>query len=157
MEWPQALISTVFALILFGMGLFMMFKIAEPVITNTEFLTYELEAGILAARIYNSPDCLAWEENIGGKIAVHSGVIDLSKHNPSETLDDGLRIKVKSCLQSNSVPVNIGLTDSNGNEIVTAQKIIYKNKYVARDYYLVKIKQLDGTFTDGRLFVEVAF
>ena len=169
MEWPQALISTIFAVILLGVGILMMVSVADPQVGALERLNYDLEARSVAARIYNSPNCLAWEEEYTDrdsikKMQVHAGTIDLRKGT------DVLALKkiVSNCLSSTLVEINYELVRSDGALLIESQKG-FGTKRAGRfsyartpndlisDYYFVKIIQQDGSFADGILFTEVAF
>ncbi|MBS3063910.1 MAG: hypothetical protein J4445_00475 [DPANN group archaeon] len=174
MEWPQALISTIFAVILLGVGLFMLFEVAKPQADYPDLLSEELEAQIIAERIFNSPNCLAWEEKYIDKdgvqkYLVHAGTIDLTKGNNVGIFDPNLiRGIMSGCLRASKIEVNYELIRNDGALLIESQEG-FGTKRVGRfsytrtpddlisDYYFVKIRQQDQSFTDGRLLVEVAF
>lgn len=174
MEWPQALISTIFAVILLGIGLFMMYEIAQPQADYPDLLSEELEARIIAERIFNSPSCLAWEElyldkDGTQKYLVHAGTIDLTKGNNVGIFNPNLIHGVLSgCLRADKTKINYELVRNDGVVLmeseegfstIKAERFTYTKNPASliRDYYFVKIRQQDESFTDGRLLVEVAF
>ncbi|MEK6923486.1 MAG: hypothetical protein AABW84_02235 [Nanoarchaeota archaeon] len=174
MEWPQALISTIFAVILLGVGLFMMYEIAKPQADYPILLSEELEARILAERIFNSPSCLAWEEIYFDKAGmqkylVHAGTIDLTNGNSVGSFNPNLiRAAISECLKSSKTEINYELVRNDGAVLIESQEgfsTIKKGQFsyaknpdkLIRDYYFVKIRQQDESFADGRLLVEVAF
>lgn len=169
MEWPQALISTIFAVILLGMGILMMINIADPQIGTLERFSYDLEARYIVARIYNSPNCLAWEEEYTDrdsikKMQVHAGTIDLRKGNDI----DALRNIISECLSSPKIEINYELVRADGALLIESKEG-FGTKRVGRfsytrtpdelisDYYFVKVIQQDSSLADGILFTEVAF
>ncbi|MEK6807781.1 MAG: hypothetical protein AABX75_02005 [Nanoarchaeota archaeon] len=79
MEWPTFLISTIFSMLLFIIGIFMIFNVAKLGNINPDVKLDVLNYGLLASRVLNSADCLAWEEKTPNGYLVHAGIIDSNK------------------------------------------------------------------------------
>ena len=82
-EWPVVMIYVIFTTILFIMGTFMVLKLLNISGATIDKNLDELKFTLLADRIINSADCVAWEEPIteGGliKFQVRPGIVSFNK------------------------------------------------------------------------------
>src|SRR3989338_5226417 len=106
MEWPTFLISTVFSMLLFIIGVFMIIDVAKTSNFEFQFHTEQLNYGLLASRVLNSADCLAWEEKTPNGYLVRAGILDFGKFSAD---------RIDSCISGKSYYVEfvpLSKTDS---------------------------------------------
>ena len=87
MEWPSFLISSIFSMLLFIIGVFMILNVANAGKIDIDPKLDALNYGLLASRVLNSADCLAWEEKTPDGYLVHAGIIDDSKFSSNRIKD----------------------------------------------------------------------
>ena len=112
MEWPSFLISSIFSMLLFIIGVFMILNVANAGKIDIDPKLDALNYGLLASRVLNSADCLAWEEKTPDGYLVHAGVIDANKLSNNEN--------VRNCIFGKkyyiyvSIPGKPGMSVSDG-------------------------------------------
>ena len=81
--WLPTIMHVFFSMILLIMGLLIINKFASGFDTAIVYKTQDLDHNLIAARLLNSPDCLAWTESYTKagepQYIVHSGIIDMLK------------------------------------------------------------------------------
>jgi len=108
--WLPTVIHVFLSMILLIIGLLVVNRFASGFDTTIQFKTQDLAHDLIASRLLNSGDCLAWTESYskGGQISylVHSGIVDVAagKFNKS---------RVSQCISGKNFDVKIYDTVSN--------------------------------------------
>ena len=152
-EWPSFLISSIFSMLLFIIGIFIVLDVAKS--TETTFKTdiAQLNFDSSAARVLNSADCLAWEEQTPAGYLVHAGIIDTSKMQSN---------RLSGCLSGAKYYVeakynSVQLSAKNGGMIVSNDVIYVGTTRVSPDqddWFAVKVYD-NGNLYDGVAVVAV--
>jgi len=100
--WLPTVIHVFLSMILLIIGLLVINRFASGFDTTIQFKTQDLAHDLIASRLLNSPDCLAWTESYskGGQTnyIVHLGIIDVGKFDTS---------RVSQCISDKNFDVKI--------------------------------------------------
>jgi len=145
LEWPTFLIKSIFSMLLFIIGIFMVIDVANANGISFDGTMQDITFQINAARLIDSPDCWAWEEKVPGSYLVHAGTIDTAKLN-----------NINSCLthNGNKLPYSYEIKYiSSGKSGIAAS---YGSLNTKHDEEWIAVKIIDGGKThDGLLHIEL--
>jgi len=139
-EWPVVMIYEIFIAIVLILGIFMVIQLISISESKVSGDISEFNYAILAGRILNSADCLAWEEsfyNAEGEQnwQVRPGIIDWLKVEQEH---------VQNCINGKKFRIEvIDFTDDTEKMIQTEEPGVK-----IRDLYFVKIMK-SGKLHDG--------
>jgi len=148
----QTIVCVLLSMVLFVVGIVLITNTFAGADIKIKFQTRELDYGVLAQRLVSSSDCFAWEEqytDVDGtlKNQVHAGTIDLDKVRRL-----GAGVVLSNCLKGKKAAIE--LTDAQGTSLI--QLTGDAGERPVTDYYLVKVRKADGSFTDGNLMVQIS-
>ncbi|MBD3263290.1 hypothetical protein GF374_02835 [Candidatus Woesearchaeota archaeon] len=137
-EWPMIMIYVIFTAILFIMGIFMIFSVADVSITDVDKDLDELYFTLLADRIINSADCAALQEiytdELGNtKYQVRPGTVMWSKfYSNADDISDCIGGK-KLCFVLEDLKTDNTMSGCTGG--MSPEEISIQDSYFVQIYY----------------------
>ena len=144
--WLPTVIHVFLSMILLIIGLLVVNRFASGFDTTIQFKTQDLAHDLIAARLLNSGDCLAWTEaySKSGQVSyvVHSGIIDMQKFNTKRVSDCIMRknfdLKLYELGSDTSVPISSG--DAQDAPVDTFLVRLFDNGQFSTGLITIKIK-----------------
>jgi len=144
--WLPTVIHVFLSMILLIIGLLVVNRFASGFDTTIQFKTQDLAHDLIASRLLNSGDCLAWTESYSksGQVSyvVHSGIIDMQKFNKARISDcikgKNFDLKLYELGSDTSVPISSG--DAQDAPVDTFLVRLFDNGQFSTGLITIKIK-----------------
>lgn len=97
-QWPTALLSMVFSMVLLIFGTMILADAAKAINVNDVKYQGTVNFYAVAARVMNSPDCAAWEEYYENGYQPHLGIIDFNSFNQN---------RIENCIKDRNFAITL--------------------------------------------------